>query len=385
MRTAVIFAIFLFVSGFTESGTNPAVRTNAPKSEDAYFAYVSLDSEQCIALYKIDPSNGSLDLVKKIDAGGTTGSLAVDPSHSILYAAIRSKNSISSFRINARTGDLTPLKTIRAAGNPVYLGTDKSGAFLLTAYFADQRVAVYRIDRDGFVLDSACVVLVTEPNPHSIQTDPSNQYAFVPCRTGETILQYKLDGATGVLRPNTPDRTTATTNTGPRHFTFHSRLNVVYVVNEFASTVTAFKLEQPLGTLTAFQTLSTLPHDFAGKSTGADIHLTPDDRFLYASNRGHESIAAFAVDSVSGSLTPVGQFATEKTPRSFALDPTGKFMYAGGQGSGKIAAYRIDRHNGALIPLATYTAGRYPVWILTLRLGLENSTHNDHSDNTNER
>jgi len=155
--------------------------------------------------------------------------------------------------------------------------------------------------------------------------------------------------------------------TGPRHLAFHQSLNIVYFANEFGSSVTAYRLNQAVGSLSKFQTLSSLPADFAGTNTGADIHLTPDGRFLYVSNRGHESIAAFSVDTITGALTSLGQFVTEKTPRSFAVDPSGKFLYAGGQGSGKIAAYRINRQSGQLAHFATYDAGKNPVWILTMQ------------------
>jgi 6-phosphogluconolactonase len=152
---------------------------------------------------------------------------------------------------------------------------------------------------------------------------------------------------------------------------FHPALNVVYVANEFGSSVTAYRLDQADGTLSELQTISSLPADFAGTNTGADIHIMPDGRFLYASNRGHESIAAFSVDAATGRLTSIGFIPTEKTPRSFALDPSGKFLYSAGQGSGRIAAYRLGQERGDLELLTTYDAGRNPVWILTVRLFTE--------------
>ncbi|MCX6134828.1 MAG: lactonase family protein [Ignavibacteriales bacterium] len=347
-------------------GNNPTLRNRTSPSGADGLLYVSLDAEHSIALYRIDQDRGDLRFVKKITVGGEPGSLAVDPSRSYLYAAIRSTNSISSFRINAQDGDLTLINTIHVAGNPVYVGTDKTGKFLLTAYFAESKAAIYRIGPEGAVRDSAVQVLDTEQNAHALQTDPSNRFLFIPCRTGETILQFRFNAVGGTLTPNAPDRTMTLPKTGPRHFTFHPSLNVVYFANEFGSSVTAYRLDNANGSLSELQTISTLPAESVGTNTGADIHITPDGRFLYASNRGHESIAAFSVDAATGRLTSGGFSPTEKTPRSFALDPTGRFLYACGQGSGKIAAYRINSKNGELTRFNTYDAGKNPVWILTM-------------------
>jgi 6-phosphogluconolactonase len=345
---------------------NPGIQEGAGYMQRNFYVYVSLDSERCIAVYRMNPVKGDLTFLKKITTDGTPGSLALDPAKGRLYAAMRSIQSISSFRLDFRTGDLSLLNTVPAAGNPVYVGMDKSGKFLLTAYFADSKAAVYKIAEDGSLKSGALQILVTAENAHSIQTDPTNRFVLIPCRTGETIHQLRFDPSNGNLTPNIPERTTTASKTGPRHFAFHPRLSLVYFVNEFSSTVTAYHLDPVHGTLTTpLQSISALPEDFKGTSTGADIHLTPDGRFLYTSNRGHESIAAFAVDERTGMLSSLGTTATEKTPRSFVIDPTGQFLYAAGQGSGNLAAYRIDNKTGRLTPLAAYEVGRNPVWVLT--------------------
>jgi len=354
-----------------QSGRDPAVDNRSNPSGWNDYLYVSLDAERSIAVYKIDTVKGELAFSRKFIVSGEPGSLAVDPTKSFLYAAIRSSNSISSFRINRRNGDLTPINSIRAAGNPVFVGTDRTGKFLLTAYFADSKAAIYSVREDGGLQDSAVQVLDTEKNAHAIQTDPSNRFLFIPCRTGEAIQHFRFNSENGTLSANVPDRTLTPPKTGPRHFAFHPSLNFVYFVSEFGNRVTAYRLGKEDGSLSAFQTLSSLPAEFAGASSGADIHITPDGRFLYASNRGHESIAAFSLDATSGQMTSIGVFQTEKTPRSFAIDPSGRFLYAAGQGSGQIAAYRIGGETGELIPLTIYEAGKNPVWIQTIRLSLE--------------
>jgi 6-phosphogluconolactonase len=361
-----LVAILFCGSGQTAGGSNRAA--GAMSSGGSTYAYVSLDSAQCIAVYRVDPVGGGLHLIRKVVAGGMPGSLAVDPTNTFLYAAVRSTNSIASFGINAVDGDLTHIGTIQAAGNPVYLATDRTGKYLLSAYFADSKAAIYQISDNGAASQNAVSIFSTEKNAHSIQTDPTNQYLFIPCRTGEAIHQYRFSQSDGTLAPNAPDRVTTPLNTGPRHFAFHPGLPIVYFVNEFGNSVSVFRLETLNGILVHEQTLTTLPSDFAARSAAADVHLTPDGRFLYASNRGHESIAAFSVDAKTGHLTALGNFATEKTPRSFAIDKSGQFLYAAGQSSGRIAAYSINNKNGELQLLKTYDVGKNPVWILTVHL-----------------
>lgn len=363
----LLLSAALTLASFAHIGRTSAIAHQPQYPGFADILFVSLDAEHAIAAYTIDSARGNLHLVKKTVVSGEPGSLATHPSRTFLYAAIRSTNSITSFRIDARTGDLTPINTIRAAGNPVYVGTDLTGRFLLTAYLGDSKAAVYSIRQDGGLQDSAVQVLSTEKNAHAIRLDPSNRFVFIPCRTGEAIHQLTFSADNGLLSPNARDRLLTPAKTGPRHLDFHPTLNIVYFVNEFGSNVTGYRLN-PEGTLSEFQTISSLPDDFVGANTGADVHLTPDGRFLYASNRGHESIAAYSVDASTGRLTSIGFFPTEKTPRSFSLDPSGRFLYSGGQGSGAIAAYRIDRQNGQLTRFATYDAGKKPVWILSIAL-----------------
>jgi 6-phosphogluconolactonase len=349
---------------------HPAVSINNKRatSSPVCYVYLSLDSSRCIAVYQMNNNDGKLHFIKRVETDGEPGSLTADPVHHYLYTSIRSTNSISTFRIDSATGDLSFVSSMGVAGNPVYLSTDQTGRFLLTAYFADSKAAVYEIDRNGAPKDSAVQVIPTEKNAHAIQTDPSNRYVLIPCRTGETILQFKFDHENGKLSPNIPDRIHTDSLTGPRHFVFHSKLNTVYFCNEFASSVTAYRFNPSHGTLSAFQSLSMLPKNFSGQNKAADIHLTPDNRFLYASNRGHESIAAYSIDSISGTMTFLGNFATEKSPRSFDIDPDGKFLYAGGQGSGNLAAYRIDHLNGTLTLFDTYYVGNHPAWVMIVRM-----------------
>jgi len=358
-RIAALSGIALSIAAFAAA---------SPPAGDSY-VYVSLDSLQCIGIFSINSSSGDLTPVKTVDAGGQPGSLAVDPTNHILYAAIRSKNSVASFRINPKTGDLSYIGSAGVTWNPVYLAVDRKGRYLFTAHFADHRAAVYAIGQNGAVQGGALQVITTPQNPHSIRTDCSNRYLFIPCRSGEAILTYRFNDTSGVMSPGLPDRIATPDSTGPRHIVVHPFLNIAYVANEFEGSVTAYRLDSLNGALTRLQTLSMQIGETGGTAGpayrgGADVHLTPDGRFLYATNRGPNSIAAYRLDPTTGLMTFIAHYPTEAMPRSFAIDPGGRFLYAGGQRSGRLAAYTIDAGTGRLALSKTYHVGRNPVWVL---------------------
>ena len=149
-------------------------------------------------------------------------------------------------------------------------------------------------------------------------------------------------------------------------FVFHPTRDILYFVNEQGCSVTAYNINPSTGTLTAFQTISTLPNTFEGENTCAQIHITSSGRFLYASNRGHDTITCFSVHSKTGELTVIKQQPTEKTPRAFCLDPEGKYLFACGLDSGKLASYRINDQTGVLEPLEIYAIGKQPMWVLVV-------------------
>ena len=207
---------------------------------------------------------------------------------------------------------------------------------------------------------------------HAIQTDPSNTFAFVPHidnRGGpNAIFQFKFDPATGHLTPNSPPRVGQPTKTGPRHFCFHPSKDLLYFSNEQGSSVTGYHFDPATGTLSAFQTISTLPPGYEESNTCSQIQMTPSGQFLYAPNRGHNSIAGFAVDA-AGRLAAIGHIATEARPSAFSLDPEGHFLLAAGSETDCLASYRVNSETGALTPLETYRVGKRPMWVLMTPLG----------------
>ena len=331
--------------------------------------YVSLQGDDCIRRFALDPQTGKLDPLDPVAISGGPAPMAVDPRGQFLHVGRRGVCEVSSFRIDPQTGDLAPIGSIPLDAEPCYLAMDRQGRFLFSAYYAAGKAAVHAVGSDGAVSTPPIEWLDTANGAHALQTDPSNRFAFVPHIAGNgpnAIFQYRFDAQTGRLTPNTLARLTPPDPVGPRHFCFHPHKDIVYFSNEQGCSVTAYALDSAAGTLNAFQTVSTLPEDFDGDNTCAQIHMAPSGRMLFAPNRGHNSMACFAVVPDTGALTPTARIATEPVPRAFGIDPSGHFLYAAGLESGRLAAYRIDADNGTLHHLETYDVGSTPMWVTIL-------------------
>lgn len=338
----------------------------------ARFMYVSLQKEDRIAIFEVDHDSGSLEPRGEVALAGQPAPLAMDPSRRFLFAGRRKAQEfgLSSFRVEGSTGQLSPLGHIPLAGDPVCLATDRRGRFLLSAYYYQEKVAVHRIEEGGALVETPVEWLDTGIGAHCVLTDPSNRFALVPHIANVTrgganaIFQFKFDELTGHLLPNQPDRVAPMEPDGPRHICFHPTRHVVYASNEQACSVTAYNFDSDAGTLSPFQTMSTLPADYQGENSCSQIQITPSGKFLYAPNRGHNSIACFSIDDGSGRLSSIGQVPTEPVPRAFSLDPEGNFLYVAGLESGRLASYRVDPNTGVLEPREVYAVGQGPMWVL---------------------
>jgi 6-phosphogluconolactonase (cycloisomerase 2 family) len=348
-----------------------------------YALYVCLQDEDKIAAFAIDADTGRLTRQAEAVVSGGPSVMAISPDRRVLYVGHRAQPAISSFRIDHAKGVLTPQGTVSAEQAPTFLATDRSGRFLLSAYYQGGYAAVHPLAADGAVGAGALDRQITASGAHAIGTDPSNRYAFVPhiARLNDNVLepprdnpgpnvifQFRFDVQTGRLSPNTPLRVEPAERLGPRHYCFHPTQDIAYFSNEQGCSVTAYRLDPATGVLSAVQTISTLPEGYTARNTCSQIHLTPSGQFLYVGNRGHNSIAGFAVEA-TGRLTAIGQASTEPVPSAFCLDPAGHFVFAAGSASGRLASYRINGETGALTPLATYAAGQRPQAVLATRLG----------------
>ncbi len=329
--------------------------------------YVSLQGDDTILRFAMDPETGKLEPRGEVAVAGGPAPLTTDPQRRFLYVGRRDDHLMSSFSIDQRTGDLSMTGTVSLEDQPCYVSTDRRGKFLLSAYYQAGAAAVHPIDDVGAVGSPPIEWLDTDQGAHCFQTDPSNRFAFLPHIAGNgpnAIFQYQFDERTGHVTPNDPSRVSPQQQDGPRHFCFHPGKDIVYFSNEQGCSVTTYALDTSRGSLTAMQTVSTLPEGYEGRNSCAQIQITPSGKFLYAPNRGHNSIACFAVDDETGQLTPRGRVPTEAVPRAFSIDPTGRFLFAAGLESGRLAAYRIDGDSGELTALDTYAAGARPMWVL---------------------
>ena len=316
---------------------------------------------------------GDIELQENIGVSGSPGPLArsLCGQLSLCRTPIQPRNRHTGrFRIDEKTKHLTHLRTVQLDADTCYIATDKTGNFLLSAYYGAGKVTVHAIGDDKTVQGEPLQTVETDIHAHCIETDASNRFAFVPHTVPRNaIYQFQFDEDTGALTQNPIGNLNPGAPIGPRHVLFHPNKPILYSSNEQGSSVSAYTLEEGEhpGILVDLQEdLSTLPADFDGDNTCAQIHIDPQGKYLYVSNRGHDSIAAFAIDEDSGKLSPVGHQLTEPTPRVFNIDATGTLLFVGGQGSGKLATYRINRESGMLAPIGNYTVGESPMWVLFL-------------------
>ena len=331
-----------------------------------YYMYVALQEDDKILVHTIEPQTGKLTPQAEVSIPGGPFTMAISPDRNFLYAGCRDTPKLASFQIDQDSGGLTQNGTIPVEGWPVYIATDRKGKFVLSAYYQGAHVGVHPIGADGSVGDPPIEWLATATGAHAMQTDSTNSYAFVPHIAGNgpnAIFQFKFDENTGHLTPNSPAKVEPEEFLGPRHFCFHPSLDVLYFSNEQDCSVTGYRLDTGNGTLSAFQTITTLPEGYTERNTCSQIQVSASGRFLYAPNRGHDSIACFSIDTATGQLTGNGIVGSEARPNALCLGPQDRFLYSAGQESGRMASFSVNSDSGKLIPLETYPLGNAPVWV----------------------
>jgi 6-phosphogluconolactonase len=338
-----------------------------------------------IYAYRFRSATGQLTPIGLVAETENPSFLALHPSHRFLYAVNETSNfegqsagSVSAFTIDAKTGMLTILNRVSTRGTiPAHLVVDQTGKSLLVANYGSGSVAVFPLKADGSIAAASAFVQHNGsssgprqrgPHAHAVTLSPDNRFVFVPDLGLDQVLSYRLDPDKATLIPNDPPFTRVTRGSGPRHFSFHPNGEAAYTLSEMGSLVTVFAYDRNGGTLKELQTISTLPKDFNGSNNSAELEVHPNGRFLYASNRGHDSIAVFAIDPTAKTLTLVEHVATQgKIPRNFAIDPTGAYLLAANQNTNNIVVFRIDQKTGRLTSTGEELKTPSPVCIVFLR------------------
>lgn len=350
--------------------------------------YTSPEKSKGIYVLRMNPATGELSAPQVAAEAANPSFLALHPGRLRLYAVGEMADfqgektgAVSAFAIDPASGKLTMINQQPSGGaGPCHVSVDKSCRNVLVANYGGGTVARFPArPADGQLVDASRVIQLEgqgpnekrqeAPHAHYVSPDPSQSFALA-CDLGtDQVMVWRFDPIKGLI-PNDPPSANVAPGAGPRHLDYHPSGKFVYVNNELNNTVTAFAFDADEGSLTEIHTVPTLPKDFTGDNSTAEIAVHPSGKFVYCSNRGHDSIAIFTVDESTGQLTPAGHQPTGgKTPRNFAVDPTGTFLIAANQNSDNLVVFKIDPKSGKLTPTGAKAQVPTPVCITFLPVG----------------
>jgi 6-phosphogluconolactonase len=388
LKTAVAFAAALPARG-ADSVLAYAGTYSSPKGPEGSKGY-----GKGIVLFQMNPSTGALTLRETFASDGNPSWLAFDPSRTHLYSAnevetFQGSGSVTAWSIDRGSGRLAAINTVSSEGaGPAHLSVHPSGKYVLVANYAGGTVAVLPVRANGSLgaatdvkhdagtvgpihaasapAGSFAISGHDKPHAHMVQSDPSGRFVLAADLGLDQILIWKFDVEKGTLAPNAPASVAVPAGDGPRHFTFHKNGRWMYSLQEEASTLITFDYDGTRGSLTAKQTISSLPKGFRGTNFTSELMISADGRFVYAANRLHDSIAWFAIGG-DGTLTFAGEeWCRGDYPRSFNIDPSGNFLYTCNQRADAIAAFRVNRQTGALTFTGNYTDAGTPAILIFL-------------------
>jgi 6-phosphogluconolactonase len=370
--TRRLFSILLLFSAplLLSSRAQSPGKSSAKGQYIAYIGtYTTKTSSKGIYAYRFDSEKGQLTSIGVAAETVDPSFLAVHPSGKYLYAVNEISNfngevsgAVSAFAVDAKTGSLRFLNQVPTRGaGPCYVSLDKTGGYVLVANYDSGSIASFPVHGDGSLGTASGFVQHSGtgpnkerqegPHAHWIGTAPDNRFALAVDLGLDQVIVYGFDGDKEIFMPMLSGFTKVQPGSGPRHLAFHPNGKFAYVISEMASTVTVFSYKAKTGSFSSLQTISALPNDYSGPKEAAEIAVHPLGKFLYASNRGHDSIAVFAIDQKKGTLQSLGQVLTGgKTPRHFAIDPTGSYLLAENQESNNIVIFHIDPASGSLTP-----------------------------------
>ena len=360
----LVLIVFLLVGLALLVSAAPA---SAADSVSLYLGTYTRGSSRGVYQARLDTHTGKLHSLQLVAELENPSFLALHPAKPVVYAVSETNNfegepagAVSTLQRDPATGQLALLgqQTTKGA-HPCHVSITPSGEYVMVANYSGGSIACYPVKEDGslgpmsgFVQHEGSSVSPRQkgPHAHSINSDAAGRFILVDDLGLDKVLIYRLED--GKFVPNDPAFATLAPGSGPRHLVFHPNGRFVYVINELLSTVTAFGYDPKTGKLREIQTIATLPKEFAGGNTTAEVCVHPSGKFLYGSNRGHDSIVTFRIDSETGELTLVGHTPSGgRSPRNIALDPSGRFLLAAHQNSDNVVAFRIDQETG--MPKAT--------------------------------
>ncbi|WP_239628877.1 lactonase family protein [Paenibacillus sp. H1-7] len=330
-----------------------------------YFGSYSDKQSPGVHVYRFDEQSGELSFIDQVAGMLNPTFMTISQDKGLLYTYTQAdegqdSGAILTFRIDAETGRLALAGQQPSLDkSATHINLDGSESFAMTVSYSEGTINLFPVLENGEVgaladkvrHEGASVVAKRQDSahPHSIYTDPSDQFVIVPDLGMDKVMVYRLDRANGKFEPH--DEVKLAPGAGPRHFAFHPDRKHAYVINELDSTMTVFAFDEQAGKLEAVQTISTLPEDFDGTSSCAEVQVSPDGSYLYGSNRGHDSIVVYAIDSASGKLTLVQHMSTGGShPRHFSLTPSGQYLLAANKDSDSVHVFKVDRDSGKLVP-----------------------------------
>ncbi len=369
-------------ASFSTLRANPSL-LQAPEGLTLYVGTYTSGKSEGIYVYRMGRTTGELKHFKTVKGVVEPSFLSIDSKGRYLFAvnemtefAGKPGGAVSAFRINEKDGSLKFLNQEASLGGaPCHVTVDGADRFILLANYLGGNLSVLPIRGDGSLGPASDRVQhhgssvnkerQEAPHAHCIILGPSNQHAFAADLGLDKIMIYRFDAQKGKLTPAKQPWAQLKPGAGPRHFKLHPNGRYAYVINELDSTVTGFNYDRTKATLRTIDSVSTLPKDFSGKNSCADLHIAPSGRFLYGSNRGHDSIVVFAINESNGRLSPVQHVSTQgKTPRNFTIDPSGRFLLAANQASDTIVTFRIEQKSGRLAPTGHVAEVPSPVCLL---------------------
>lgn len=361
----------LGLSANDQTSEPPPVQDPLPVPQPPAFTkallYLAMPDVNTIDTFAINLENGKLTKLGSVVIPGEVVPLRIHTNKKFLYAGLRTNNSVASFAISQQTGLLTFVKEVSIGLNPVFILLDFLGKNLLMASTNNNAVTVLPLGADGGLSDMVSDTKVSGPTSHSVISSQSGKYIYAANTVGNTMSQFLFDSSTGKLTAHSTPKVQAPEGAGPRHTVHHPTKDIIYAVNENGDSVTVYQVDKMTGQLTVGQTVSTIPATFdPANNTCADIHITNDAKFLYASNRGHESLAIFAIDS-QGQLSPIGHQPVSGTPREFEIDPGSKFIYVAGLYQNKLSTFVIGP-TGLLTLVEILPTPGSPMWVYSLGL-----------------